>query len=163
ESEPRFDGQRVTLVPEVAEAVRAFADAGFIAATHDYARGGMQLPFSVALACYGIFRGANAATDTYGSLTSGAAELIHEFGSEAPRGVKGISLFIAPKSRVNDDGTLGARNDVSLAGLIHKMGFRGSTSTILNFGERGECVAELLGEPGEGLACMFRMMNGARI
>jgi butyryl-CoA dehydrogenase len=64
---------------------------------------------------------------------------------------------------VNDDGSLGPRNDVNLAGLIHKMGFRGTTSAMLNFGEAGECVGELLGEVNQGLACMFQMMNGARI
>jgi alkylation response protein AidB-like acyl-CoA dehydrogenase len=52
----------------------------------------------------------------------------------APKGVKGISLFIVPKFLVNDDGTLGERNEVALAGLFHKMGGRGQTSTALNFG-----------------------------
>ncbi len=81
----------------------------------------------------------------------------------APAGVKGISLFIVPKWRVNDDGTLGARNDVALAGLIHKMGWRGTTSTMLSFGEKGECWGELIGELHQGLAAMFHMMNEARI
>ncbi|HZZ12936.1 MAG TPA: acyl-CoA dehydrogenase [Paraburkholderia sp.] len=81
----------------------------------------------------------------------------------APPGVKGISLFTVPKYHVNDDGTRGARNDVALAGLIHKMGWRGTTSTMLSFGERGECVGELVGEPHQGLAAMFHMMNEARI
>ncbi len=81
----------------------------------------------------------------------------------APPGVKGISLFIVPKYLVNDDGTLGARNDVATAGLIHKMGYRGTTSTMLNFGEQGRCIGELVGLPHQGLACMFHMMNEARI
>ena len=81
----------------------------------------------------------------------------------APAGVKGISLFIVPKFRVNDDGSLGARNDVNLAGLIHKMGWRGTTSTMLSFGEQGECIGEIVGEPHQGLSYMFQMMNEARI
>ncbi|NNA87754.1 acyl-CoA dehydrogenase [Pseudomonas gessardii] len=82
---------------------------------------------------------------------------------DAPAGVKGISLFIVPKFLVNDDGSLGPRNDVVLAGLFHKMGWRGTTSTALNFGDNGECVGYLVGKPHQGLACMFQMMNEARI
>ncbi|MDG5499994.1 acyl-CoA dehydrogenase [Marinobacter sp. BGYM27] len=82
---------------------------------------------------------------------------------DAPPGVKGISLFIVPKVLVNDDGSLGARNDVALAGLIHKMGYRGTTSTMLNFGEKEGAVGYLVGEPHNGLAGMFHMMNEARI
>jgi alkylation response protein AidB-like acyl-CoA dehydrogenase len=81
----------------------------------------------------------------------------------APAGVKGISLFLVPKIRVRDDGTLGEPNDVALAGLFHKMGWRGTVSTHLAFGENGRCVGELVGEPNRGLACMFHMMNEARI
>lgn len=82
---------------------------------------------------------------------------------DAPPGVKGISLFIVPKFLVNDDGTLGPRNDVLLAGLFHKMGWRGTTSTALNFGDNGECVGYLVGKPHHGLSYMFQMMNEARI
>ena len=82
---------------------------------------------------------------------------------DAPAGVKGISLFIVPKFLVNDDGSLGARNDVILAGLFHKMGWRGTTSTALNFGDKGECVGYLVGKPHAGLSYMFQMMNEARI
>jgi butyryl-CoA dehydrogenase len=81
----------------------------------------------------------------------------------APPGVKGISLFIVPKLRVNADGSLGERNDVALAGLFHKMGWRGTVSTQLAFGENGRCAGELVGQPHRGLACMFHMMNEARI
>lgn len=81
----------------------------------------------------------------------------------APPGVKGISLFIVPKYLVNEDGTLGERNDVQLAGLIHKMGYRGTTSTMLNFGEKEGAVGYLVGEPNKGLSYMFQMMNEARI
>ena len=85
-------------------------------------------------------------------------------------GVKGISLFIVPKLLVNADGSLGERNDVALAGLNHKMGYRGTTNCLLNFGEgkftpkgRAGAIGFLVGEPHKGLACMFHMMNKARI
>ncbi|MDX2144461.1 MAG: acyl-CoA dehydrogenase [Rhodospirillaceae bacterium] len=81
----------------------------------------------------------------------------------APPGVKGISLFIVPKYRVNANGGLGPRNGVSLAGLNHKMGYRGTVNTLLNFGERDECRGSLVGEPHKGLAYMFHMMNEARV
>ena len=81
----------------------------------------------------------------------------------APKGVKGISLFIVPKFRVNDDGSLGDRNDVQLAGLFHKMGGRGQTSCALNFGEKGGAVGYLVGEENAGLKYMFHMMNEARV
>ncbi len=80
-----------------------------------------------------------------------------------PDGVKGISLFIVPKYLVNDDGSLGARNDVKLAGLNHKMGYRGTTNTLLNFGEEEGAVGYLIGEEHKGLFYMFHMMNEARI
>lgn len=81
----------------------------------------------------------------------------------APKGVKGISLFIVPKIMVNDDGSLGEPNDVALAGLFHKMGGRGQTSTSLSFGEKDGAVAYLVGEENRGLSYMFHMMNEARI
>jgi alkylation response protein AidB-like acyl-CoA dehydrogenase len=80
-----------------------------------------------------------------------------------PPGVKGISLFVVPKYLVGDDGALGARNDVALTGLNHKMGYRGTTNCVLSFGEKGGAVGSLVGEPHQGLACMFHMMNEARI
>ena len=80
-----------------------------------------------------------------------------------PPGVKGISLFIVPKYLLNEDGSIGARNDVALAGLNHKMGYRGATNCVLNFGERGGAVGYLVGEPHKGLSYMFQMMNEARI
>ncbi len=81
----------------------------------------------------------------------------------APPGVKGISLFICPKFLLNEDGSIGERNDVQLAGLFHKMGGRGQTSTALNFGESEGAVAWLVGEPHQGLKYMFHMMNEARV
>ena len=82
---------------------------------------------------------------------------------DAPAGVKGISLFVVPKYLVNEDGSLGERNDVSLVGLNHKMGYRGTTNTLLAFGEKGGATGYLVGEPHKGLAYMFKMMNEARI
>ena len=88
----------------------------------------------------------------------------------APAGVKGISLFIVPRRLVATDGSCGERNDVVLAGLNHKMGYRGTVNTLLNFGEgrfrpagRPGAVGYLVGKPHRGLACMFHMMNEARI
>ena len=87
-----------------------------------------------------------------------------------PPGVKGISLFIVPKFLLEPDGSIGERNDVVLAGLNHKMGFRGTTNTLLNFGEGGHtpqgapgAVGYLLGEAHHGLSYMFHMMNEARV
>ncbi|MAZ88082.1 MAG: acyl-CoA dehydrogenase [Cellvibrionaceae bacterium] len=81
----------------------------------------------------------------------------------APKGVKGISLFIVPKFLVSEDGSLGDRNDVWLAGLFHKMGGRGQTSCAMSFGEKGGAVGYLVGEENQGLRYMFHMMNEARI
>jgi alkylation response protein AidB-like acyl-CoA dehydrogenase len=81
----------------------------------------------------------------------------------APLGVRGISLFVVPRWRVNADGTRGERNDVVLAGLNHKMGQRSSVNTFLKFGESGDCAGYLIGKPHEGLAQMFHMMNEERI
>jgi alkylation response protein AidB-like acyl-CoA dehydrogenase len=238
EQEPQFDGQRVTILTEVKDALDAFRSAGFLAAGKDYEWGGMQLPSVISFACLSLFKSANIATSSYAMLTTANANVIERFGSAAqkrkylqalfegrafgtmaltepqagsslsdlvtsatpnedgtysirgnkifisggdhelsenivhlvlaripggPPGVKGISLFTVPKFHVNDDGSRGARNDVALAGLIHKMGWRGTTSTMLSFGERGECIGELVGEPHHGLAYMFHMMNEARI
>jgi butyryl-CoA dehydrogenase len=86
-------------------------------------------------------------------------------------GTRGISLFIVPKKLVNVKGELtGVRNDVALAGLNHKLGWRGTTNTLLNFGEgkypvdgQAGAVGYLVGQPHKGLRCMFHMMNEARI
>lgn len=81
----------------------------------------------------------------------------------APAGVKGISLFLVPKIRVNDDGSLGEHNNIALAGLNHKMGHRGTTNCLLNFGETGDTLGYLVGGENQGLMNMFHMMNEARI
>jgi alkylation response protein AidB-like acyl-CoA dehydrogenase len=103
-------------------------------------------------------------------LTENIVHLVLAKIPGGPPGVKGISLFIVPKFLVNADGSLGERNDVVLAGLNHKMGYRGTTNTLLNFGEgvhtpggRAGAVGYLVGEPHRGLTYMFHMMNEARI
>jgi len=98
------------------------------------------------------------------------AKIADAQGKTVP-GTKGISLFVVPKKLVDEHGQLtGERNDVALAGLNHKCGWRGTTNTLLNFGEgafkpggRAGAVGWLVGKPGEGLRCMFHMMNEARI
>ena len=238
--EPRFDGERVHMIPQVANALRVFAGTGITGAAMDEAVGGMQLPQTVAQACFLWFQAANIATSAYPFLTIANANLLLAHGSPeqvatyvgpmvegrwygtmclsepqagssladittraeprddgthrlfgnkmwisggdhdlsenivhlvlakipgGPSGVKGISLFVVPK--VLPDGT---RNDVVLAGVNHKMGYRGTVNTLLNFGEGrhtpgGEpgAVGFLVGEPHQGLGYMFHMMNEARV
>jgi butyryl-CoA dehydrogenase len=237
-NEPTFDGERVTLIPETKAAWDAFAQAGFLAAHHDYADGGLQLPEVVLRACMAYFNAANIASVAYPFLSIGATNLVKSFASAelrerflapmlegrfsgtmalteagqgsalgdlrtsarpmddgtyrvfgqkmfisggdheltenivhmvlariegAPAGVKGISLFLVPKFLVEADGSIGARNDVALAGLLHKMGYRNTTSTVLSFGEHEGAVGYLVGEAHKGLGYMFHMMNEARI
>ena len=238
QNEPHFEGGKVVMIPEVGQALQAFRQAGFMSASQDFELGGMQLPWTVAQACFAWFNAANVSTAAYPFLTIANANLIRAFGTAeqkqrylpslvdgryfgtmclsepqagssladvrtmahpqadgsyrisgskmwisagdhelseniihlvlarikgAPAGVKGISLFIVPKYRVDLDGSRAERNDVALAGLNHKMGFRGTTNCVLNFGEQGGAWGELVGEPNKGLACMFHMMNEARI
>lgn len=238
EQEPRFVDGGVQLIPELAPALRAFHEAGFLNASRDFEAGGMQLPQLLSRACFAHFQAANIATASYPLLSMAASRLLDSFGDaeqkrrflqpmlegrffgtmaltepqagssladirtraephpdgsyrlrgnkifisagdhplaenivhlvlarlpDALPGVKGISLFIVPKYLVNADGSLGPRNDVSLAGLFHKMGWRGTTSTALNFGDNGQCVGYLVGQPHHGLTYMFQMMNEARI
>ncbi|MFO0692502.1 MAG: acyl-CoA dehydrogenase [Polyangiales bacterium] len=79
----------------------------------------------------------------------------------APAGSKGISLFVVPAKRVEDGGLVD--NDVTVAGMIHKIGWKALPSLALEFGDRDECVGWLCGEPGQGLRAMFQMMNEARL
>jgi alkylation response protein AidB-like acyl-CoA dehydrogenase len=81
----------------------------------------------------------------------------------APAGTKGISLFLVPKYRVNDDGSLGDFNDVVCTGIEHKMGINGNATCSLTLGGKGQCVGELLGEENKGMRAMFLMMNEARL
>ncbi|MBX3610584.1 MAG: acyl-CoA dehydrogenase [Hydrogenophaga sp.] len=238
EQEPRIEDGKVVLPDGVKAAVRAYADAGFLAASVDEAAGGMQLPVLVTQACLSVFRSANVATTSYVGLTASNANVIEKFGTDlqrkrylpalrsgrffgtmaltepqagssladlhtqatpmgdgryrikgqkvfisggdhelgenivhlvlarladAPAGVRGISLFTVPKFHTDAQGQVGERNDVALAGLIHKCGWRGTTSTMLSFGENDACVGEMVGQPNDGLSCMFHMMNEARI
>ena len=80
-----------------------------------------------------------------------------------PPGTPGISIFIVPKYRVNEDGSLGEFNDVNTGNIEHKMGIRGSATCTLNFGDEGKCIGELLGKEREGMRIMFLMMNEARM
>ena len=80
----------------------------------------------------------------------------------APEGVKGISLFIVPKFMVNEDGSLGARNDAWCASIEHKMGIHASPTAVMAFGDKGGAVGYLVGEENRGLEYMFVMMNVAR-
>ncbi len=247
--EPEFDGNSVSMIPEVGAALQAFCDAGLMAAGQDFELGGMQLPCVIEKAGFAWFKGANVATSAYPFLTIGNANTLLKCGSteqieryvkpllagrffgtmclSEPQagsslsdivtradpepdgsyrlrgnkmwisggehelseniihlvlakvpgpdgkliaGVKGISLFIVPKKIVHADGSLGERNDVVLAGLNHKMGYRGTTNCLLNFGEgkfqpngKAGAVGYLVGSLHQGLAAMFHMMNEARI
>jgi len=81
----------------------------------------------------------------------------------APAGTKGISLFLVPKYRVNDDGSLGEFNDVTCVGIEEKMGIHGNSTCTLNLGDKGNCIGTLLGEENKGMRAMFLMMNEARL
>ncbi|MDE2400166.1 MAG: acyl-CoA dehydrogenase [Burkholderiales bacterium] len=262
--EPEFDGERVHLPVETPKALRAFNDAGLMAASKDADVGGMQLPTVVEIASMSFFYKASVALAAYPMLTRGNANTIlahgsprqievfakpgfegrtfgtmclsepqagsslsdiltravpdvcaapgstdwqtdplgqryrlsgnkmwisggeHEMGENIHHlvlakipdangqlvpGVRGISLFIVPRLLVGADGRpTGQRNDVSLAGLNHKCGYRGTVNTLLNFGEgrfpvngQAGAVGHLIGEAGQGLKCMFTLMNEARI
>ncbi len=243
--EPAFDGETITMIPDVKQALEVLAKSGLIGSTFDAAIGGMQLPYVVATACFAWFQAANVASWAYTSLAIANANLLSAYGTaeqidlfvkpmiegryhgtmclsepqagstltdiraradrqsdgsyrvtgnkmwisggdhalgeniihlvlaripNSPPGVKGLSLFIVPKYLVDQDGSLGERNDVTVAGLNHKMGFRGTTNVLLNFGEgvhrpggRAGAVGFLVGNPNQGLTCMFHMMNEARI
>ena len=243
--EPRFDGEKVTVIGEVKEALDAFTQADLVGMAMDGEFGGAQLPMTVASAGFAWFSAANISTTGYLMLTIANANLLAKFGTSeqidaflrpmlagrfsgtmalsetqagssladiltraepqddgtyrlfgskmwisgaeheltdnivnlvlakipgGPPGTKGISLFIVPKYLVGEDGSVGERNDVVLAGLNHKMGQRGITNTVLNFGEgrfapggQPGAVGYLVGEPHRGLTYMFHMMNEARL
>ena len=80
----------------------------------------------------------------------------------APEGVKGISLFVVPKFMVNQDGSLGDRNDVYCVSIEHKMGIKASPTAVLQYGDHGGAIGYLVGEENRGLEYMFIMMNAAR-
>ncbi|MGR6330473.1 acyl-CoA dehydrogenase [Sphingomonas sp. XXL09] len=82
---------------------------------------------------------------------------------DSPAGTRGISLFLVPKFRLNDDGTPGAFNDVRVVSIEHKMGLHASPTCVLSFGDHDECVGELIGPEHGGMRAMFTMMNNARL
>ncbi len=81
----------------------------------------------------------------------------------APAGIKGISIFLVPKYKLDENGNPGESNDVICSGIEHKMGLKGSSTCQLSFGDNDNCIGELLGEPGKGLMIMFNMMNEERL
>ena len=82
---------------------------------------------------------------------------------DAPAGLKGISLFLVPKFLVNDNGSLGARNDLICASIEHKLGIHGSPTAVMSYGDNDNCVGYLIGEENKGVGYMFTMMNHARV
>jgi butyryl-CoA dehydrogenase len=243
--EPRLEDGRAKVIPEIKQAMAAYAEAGLFAASFAPELGGMGLPHVVDTASMAHFMAANIATAAYPMLTAANARVLAKYGTPAqieafarleiegkalgtmclsepqagssladvatravadgdgaaddelgaryrltgnkmwisggdhditetiihlvlakipgpdgklPAGTAGITLFIVPS--VMADGT---RNDISVAGLNHKMGYRGTTNCLLNFGEAGGAIGYRLGEAGQGLNIMFTMMNEARL
>ncbi|KJK07262.1 acyl-CoA dehydrogenase [Burkholderiaceae bacterium 16] len=101
---------------------------------------------------------------TYGEhdMAKNIVHLVLARTPTAPEGVKGISLFIVPKFLVNEDGSLGARNDAHCVSIEHKLGIKASPTAVLQFGDHGGAIGTLVGEENRGLEYMFIMMNSAR-
>ena len=101
---------------------------------------------------------------TYGEhdMSENILHLVLAKTPDAPEGVKGISVFVVPKFLINEDGTLGARNDVQCVSIEHKLGIKGSPTAVLQFGEEKGAIGYLIGRENEGLKIMFQMMNHAR-
>jgi len=102
---------------------------------------------------------------TYGDhdMTDNVIHIVLARLPDAPEGTGGISMFLVPKVHVNEDGSLGARNDVQCVSLEEKMGLHGSPTCVMAFGENDQCYGSLLGEENKGLRNMFVMMNAARL
>ncbi len=102
---------------------------------------------------------------TYGEhdLTDNIVHMVLARLPDAPAGTRGISLFLVPKFLVTADGSLGARNDVVCTGLEHKLGIHASPTCVMTYGDAGGAIGWLVGEEHRGLACMFTMMNSARL
>ena len=102
---------------------------------------------------------------TYGEhdFTDNIVHLVLARLPDAPAGTRGISLFVVPKFLVNEDGSLGARNDARCAGIEHKLGIHASPTCTMVYGDEGGAIGWLVGEENRGLACMFTMMNNARL
>ena len=252
--EPVLEDGQVKVIPEIKQALQAYAEAGLFAASFDNELGGLQLPHAVEAASMAHFFAANVGTAAYPMLTCANARVLSRFGTESqiatfaqpeiegrwlgtmclsePQagssladittravyeresalgsryrlvgnkmwisggdhnltdnivhlvlakipddngklipGTAGITLFIVPKILPESDGAAGEPNDIGVAGLNHKMGYRATTNCLLNFGEgmkhrpfgAAGAVGYRLGEAGQGLAIMFHMMNEARI
>jgi len=102
---------------------------------------------------------------TYGDhdFTDNIIHLVLARTPGAPSGTKGISLFVVPKILVNDDGSLGDRNDVRTVSLEHKLGIHASPTAVLSYGDQGGAIGYMLGQENRGMECMFTMMNSARL
>lgn len=96
-------------------------------------------------------------------LASNVIHLVLARLPDAPEGSRGISLFVVPKYFVNEDGSMGPRNDLRPVGVEHKLGIHASPTCVMSYGDAGECIGELVGIPNRGLMAMFTMMNNARI
>ena len=96
-------------------------------------------------------------------MTENVVHLVLARLPDAPEGIRGISLFLVPKFLVNDDGSLGDRNDVFVTSVEHKLGIHASPTCVLNYGDNGGAIGYLIGQENRGLACMFTMMNLARL
>ena len=101
---------------------------------------------------------------TYGEhdMAENIIHLVLARTPDAPEGHKGISVFLVPKYLINDDGTLGAQNDVHCVSIEKKLGIKGSPTAVLQYGDAGGAIGYLVGEENQGLAIMFGMMNHAR-
>ena len=97
------------------------------------------------------------------NLTENIIHMVLARTEGAPAGIKGISLFLVPKFRINPDGSLGDFNDIHCAGIEHKMGIHASPTCTLNFGDSDDCIGYLVGEECAGITYMFQMMNEARM
>src|SRR5947209_11636812 len=102
---------------------------------------------------------------TYGEhdLTDNIIHFVLARLPDAPPGTRGISLFLVPKFFVNDDGSIGARNDARCHSIEHKLGIHGSPTCTMVYGDKGGATGWLVGEENRGLNCMFTMMNNARL
>jgi alkylation response protein AidB-like acyl-CoA dehydrogenase len=102
---------------------------------------------------------------TYGEhdFTDNIIHLVLARLPDAPEGIRGISLFVVPKYLVNDDGSLGARNDLRCVSIEHKLGINASPTAVMSFGDNDGAIGYLVGEPNQGIKCMFTMMNNARL
>jgi alkylation response protein AidB-like acyl-CoA dehydrogenase len=102
---------------------------------------------------------------TYGDhdMTDNIVHFVLARLPDAPAGTKGISLFLIPKFLVNADGSLGARNDIYVSGIEHKLGMHASPTCTMTMGDHGGAIGYLIGEENKGMLCMFTMMNQARL